>query len=349
MNNPLQGTACDAVIMDDVAPITVESLRRLKELLDAQPVERFCIPHRFHTSYLNDAASYAAEDALPKPKVKRMRTAKIKSLALSRQHKALMRSTSFRNLRIGIEYTTIPPSLMDGVRDHDTATSGIIEQINERGRSVLFEDVHEDPGVVEISSVILDKWTRVQRFYKEAVTKTAKFGCVPDSPHSIGGGGHIHISYKNWLEPDYYAGNIEEVEPLTQKVHNYCTRRPWIAWAFNDPSDNDTAVLGLRRRGNERAINPRSRTVEFRFFDAATSLNEQVEHVVFALRLFRLGLDMPEEDASDQGLRVPSITLVAALKGWRTTVQEFKLPYNLYRRYERNIRERYELGKAYLN
>ena len=263
-------------------------------------------------------------------------------------HMALMRSVRFAGIKVGIEFTTIPPSLRDGRRDHDWQAEQVVNRVREViGHTQLVEKVHDDPGVVEISSTILRNWGSVASFYKLARDATDKHKCKPESPYQIGGGGHIHISAKGWPTTGSCA---TEAEPTAVKIHNWCYDRPWICWAFNDPSDNDTAVLRHTHWDNSSAINDRWDNIELRFFDAAESVEEQVEHVVFALKLLRLGCSLPEGDTlvKKHG-RLPKLTLQQALAGWKNTVEQLGLPWNLYKKYSRNIRERYQLGPRYLN
>ena len=263
-------------------------------------------------------------------------------------HMALMRSVRFAGVKVGIEFTTIPPSLMDGRRDHDWQAEQVLNRVREDiCGNPLVEKVHDDPGVVEVSSTILRDWGSTTAFYKLVRDATDKHKCKPDSPYQIGGGGHIHISAKDWPTTGRCA---LEADPTAVKIHNWCYDRPWICWAFNDPSDNDTAVLRHTGWDNSSAINDRWNNIEFRFFDAAESIEEQVEHVGFALKLLRLGCSLPGDDCVGRNTqRLPKLTLQQALAGWKNTVEQLGLPWNLYKKYSRNIRERYQLGPRYLN
>ena len=250
-----------------------------------------------------------------------------------------MRSVRFGQKQLGIEWTTIPPALYDGRRSYCDESLGEDLFINLL-KNPLVNGVHPDPGVVEIPSSVLKGWNEVVEFYSLVMRRARRHSCRQESPHTTGGGGHIHISTRRWPEES------EVVDDKTNALQAYVTDRPWISWAFNDPSDNITAVVGNSGNWYDRqpAIRDSYDNVEFRFFDSAENINEQIEHVAFALKL--LSVRAPVRDARS---RAPRMSLTQALKGWETTIQEFGLPWNLYRRYSKNIRTRFEFGPRYLN
>lgn len=287
-------------------------------------------------------------------------------LKLSYYHKKLLHRIDLSSVRLGIEFTTIPPFWQendDDVVGYPPEWEDFRDRV-QTGLRCPYQNADSDPGCLEISSQIMYSWREVIRFYRGCRGVTDRLGCVVKTPDSTGGGGHIHISFSN----DEDSVNYER---LAFKLHNFITHHPWIAWALNDSSDNINAMVArpyeLRWAWSEERGDFRTRravhdcnhkdyavlndddNIEFRFFDAATSLNMQVEHVAFATRLLHHGLTLPDIESNAIPRRAPRITLRQALAGWRRDVCMLGLPLHLYRHYERNIRERFELGRAYLN
>lgn len=266
----------------------------------------------------------------------------IRQLQISQAHRRLMRSVRFGRKQIGIEFTTILPELVDGRLDY---IEGGEERFSDLVGHGLIQGVHADPGCIEIPSNILTGWRRVIQFYTLVTRQAVANSCIQDSPHSTGGGGHIHISYRQWGE-QYYEDTYTLAEQKTRALSRWLADRPWIAWAFNDPSDNTEATVLARGYDHEPAVRfaGTEDNVEFRFFDAAENINEQIEHVAFALRM--LSVRAPVLHLPGRVRRMP---LTEALDGWKNTIRELGLPWSLYNRYTKNIRERYELGRGYLN
>lgn len=261
-------------------------------------------------------------------------------LKVSPSHKALMRSVRFTGKRIGIEFTTIPPNLYWG---REYGSGGCVERMETllSGNNLIMA-VGVDPGCIEIPSTIITDWEDVIAFSRTVLMAADDAGCLQESPFSTGGGGHIHVSSTAWPVGLY----LDESEETGYRIQRWMTLRPWIAWAMNDSSDNTEALNGC---ASNMAASPRSQTTEFRFFDGAVSVNEQIEHVALALKLFTKARQLRGEVRYHDLPNVPKLTLKQALEGWEQTIREFSLPWKLYQHYSRNIRERYQLGRRYLN
>lgn len=277
----------------------------------------------------------------------------MKALKISRDHQKLMRLAPFRHKQIGIEFTTIPKECYDGEREYPSEEVEL-EYQDAISHHPLVLTLHVDPGCIEVPSEVMGNWKDTLRFFTHVFRASHALGGRQLSPYQTGGGGHIHISYRSWnFNADGHYNNAGQwtaracanTNLFTNAMQKYLTQHPWIAWAFNDPCDNITARLG-----NGVACRDSNDNLEFRFFNAARDINQQIEHVAFALKLVEktrilAGIDYHERI----NFRVKRMPCAKALAGWKHTIEEFKLPWKLYRKYARNIRERYQLGKEYLN
>lgn len=301
--------------------------------------DTIAIPHTNRRMMVQQPSSYhPPELSRPVPAVKRGNM-----LPISAAHKRLMRKVKFNRTQIGIEFTTIPPLLYDGVRDYEDELLSFAVRpkiMTDIGEHRLIDEVGSDPGCIEIPSSIMRRWHDTLSFSRLCLTTAHKYECKQESPHHTGGGGHIHISHTDWHD--------ESSDATSDALIKYTMDRPWIAWAFQDPHDNETSV-NARNSMWGSAVADRYNNIEFRFFNSARTIEEQIEHVAFALKLFKVGLKLPEvewEVLRSHKMKRPS--LAKALRGWKQTIRELGLPWKLYRQYARNIRARYKLGKEYL-
>ena len=262
-------------------------------------------------------------------------------MRVSADHKRLMRRVKFP-VRVGIEFTTIPQSLYYG-RDYLRGETDVQQWRQQLG--VGYEKIDNDPGCIEVSSEILTGWPEVIEFASACLRLAKDTGCKQDSPYSTGGGGHIHISYPDWT---LSWNEDSDARRIAHQLQYWLTKQPWVAWAMNDPSDNSEARLGdWYWRG---AASCSGDNVELRFFDGVRSVEEQIEHVALAIRLLQLGAKLQYAvDSRHDMPRIHRPNLKVALAGWKQTIEELALPWKLYRKYSRNIRERYQLGPRYLN
>ena len=264
-------------------------------------------------------------------------------MRVSANHERLMRTVRF-HYRLGIEFTTIPPVLYHGRSYFPGGNDYLCNEFHSRISVPVWGCVHNDPGCIEAASHPLRTWGDVIKFSSECLRAAKELDCKQDSPYSTGGGGHIHISRRHWYD-NTWRGDQRAGE-CSARVQAWLTHHPWVTWAFNDPSDNTEAKLGFGAQYN-RAASDASNNVEFRFFDSAVSVEQQIEHVAFATRLLKVGSKFPHSPFHIVRLNRPS--LKAALAGWKQTIEELALPWKLYQPYSRNIRERYQLGRRYLN
>lgn len=188
--------------------------------------------------------------------------------------------------KIGIELTAIPK----GYRQHeyseyncDKMTEVYIDWVI-RNCNVK-DSCHRDSHCVEYKTDPLTSWQECEWIYKNFHREMSKYSCFPHHPDTVCGGGHIHVDLPN--------------EQVHNRVHNLLYSYPSVPWIFlqlNDEESANHAYMSyqdqfdkwgrIEHASKDMAIvsSKGSNTrVEFRFFEAAPTWEEQKLHIDFAI------------------------------------------------------------------
>ena len=181
---------------------------------------------------------------------------------------------------------------------------------------------HEDCGVVEVPSPVFTSETEVESFYGNLLRFVNNVSLTPKYTRTIddvfhqnpGGGGHVHLGL------DIIDKSIKK--QFCENATCLGISSPWINWLFNEWMDDDLATPTVvsdykRYKGPEvykhvrfLPIAPRVRhgtkrakvkdTLEFRWFEAPTTVDNSILHIRFALATF-----MYLKKATEAGKKIP--------------------------------------------
>jgi hypothetical protein len=160
----------------------------------------------------------------------------------------------------------------------------------------------DDDGCLEVRSPIFRYLEDVIEYYIQ-LKKDIGDTYIPKNPDSTGGGTHNHIGISNEIDGTLTKKDLIFRKNLLTLVWN----RPWLTWAFQDPSDNGSSepicltndsryILNVN---SERSLGGKScsvrddseyDTVELRFFDTVTSEQELKYHILTSNYLVKLAL-----------------------------------------------------------
>lgn len=201
-----------------------------------------------------------------------------------------------------------------------------------------------DPGCVEFSTPIMGTWDELYHWWSYGHTLAEMHDLQEEHPHVGGGMGHIHLGVKS----------NRLISAVTIDI--FC--RPYVAWAFCDPSaieycspraySSFTVPMGvdwdLETDCSEKYtdISPRykygmhskefidhdpesERTLEFRFFNSAPTWRDQYLQMAFAQRYVQWVDDNTK-------LHLPALSLVGC--------KQIKAAANTLRRYRGSFIDR---------
>lgn len=185
--------------------------------------------------------------------------------------------------------------------------------------------IHHCDGGIEINSPVFQYMEDVLKYWNKLNDICKKNNYIPKNKNSTGGGTHIHIGFSNKLN-----GFDDE---FVRKLGIICYNRPWLTWAFQDPSDNDSSEpiclfpvyykniikkfshIGIttestwgpqtdypyRNFGDKQCTGTSIRTcednntIEMRFFDTVCNESELKAHILATNYLIKLALRKRKE------------------------------------------------------
>jgi len=148
-----------------------------------------------------------------------------------------LRQKFHKGITFGIEYSFV----FDKCSTHSQLTSGLVEPFYydmmdrlPRNKWKSFH-VHNDQGALEINSPSFASLDQAKRFYDVMIDCKKRYPLVSrPTDNSVGGGGHIHVSF-----PKGYSRR-KRTELFVKIVRLYAAH-PYLAWIFNEWGDTQTA------------------------------------------------------------------------------------------------------------
>ncbi len=194
--------------------------------------------------------------------------------------------------RTGLELTAIYENWL-GVDSYEIGTDKAIAHYNyhicSKYRSHYNKnggDFHEDGHCVEWATPVYDDWKTLKSQWEDFYRTMHCESYYPRHPDTVCGGGHIHVDLPN--------------EQTNQRIQHLCYSYPVLPWLFTQAEDTNSAnnptkeiwsdyfeKLDFRvfSQTKEYAVGSskcKSNIIEFRFFQAAKSWEEQKLHIEFA-------------------------------------------------------------------
>jgi len=193
--------------------------------------------------------------------------------------------------RTGLELTAIYENWL-GVDGYENGTDKAISHYNShicKSYATLNKnggDFHADGHCVEWATPVYDRWQKLQKDWTDFYRWMCYESYYPRHPDTVCGGGHIHVDL-----PDVY---------VHKRIQHLCYSYPVLPWLFTQAEDTDSANNPTKEtwhcrfekldsdcfsQTKEYAVGCskyKHNIIEFRFFQAAKSWEEQKLHIEFA-------------------------------------------------------------------